>query len=63
MSSYNIPMSYKVNDPLLENLLVFCSREGMTQSGAVRAGLALLFSKPSRNTRNTAKSDNDFDEW
>ena len=63
MSSLNIPMSYKLNDAMLENLLVFCSREGLTQSAAVRAGLSLLFSKRSRNTGNTRKFDSDFDEW
>ena len=58
-------MSFKVNDAMLENLMVFCASEGITQSGGVRAGLALLFSKRSRNnnTDNTVKSANSFDEW
>jgi hypothetical protein len=53
MSSYNIPMSYKLNQPLLNQLLIFCTNEGISYSTAVRAGLSLLFTTRKRNTRNT----------
>lgn len=55
-NSYNIPMSFKIDQSLLIQLENFCNAEGHNFSSAVRTGLILLFAKRyrKRNTRNTS---------
>lgn len=53
-SSYNIGLSFKVNESMLKNLIQFSEMENQSYSGIIRAGLSLLFAKRFRNnTRNT----------
>ncbi len=55
--SYNINMSFKINEPLLKQFESFCNSTGYSFSGAVRDGLVLLFYKHHyRNTGNTSES-------
>lgn len=56
-TSYSIPMSFKVNEALLQQLSTFCNSEGISYSAAIRAGLSLLLVKKARNnTSNTRQS-------
>lgn len=53
-NSFNIPMSFKVSEYLLEQIDELCDREHLSYSGAIRAGLTLLINKShQRITRNT----------
>jgi len=59
--SYNIPLSFKVNQSLLSQIETFCQAESITYSSMFRAGISVLLAK--RHRSNTGMTNNFGASW
>jgi len=59
--TFNIPLSFKVNESLLTQIEAFCQAESITYSSMFRAGISVLLAKKHRS--NTGMTVNSQASW